>query len=1168
MEGGTSVTVNILFPYGPSPELIDSIKYFYGDSETVPEDAATLTERHRILDWGSAGTGAGQFDAPADVAVDSLDNVYVADTGNNRVQKFDKYRGNPVTLTTRQNDPLASPQGICVTESVTEVGTVYIVYIADKNNHRIISYNWSQAISSHDWDSGTALGTGLPIDVAVETVDGVTYVYVIEQGSNSVLRIRKDDLTQTAINGPANPAMSPSRIALYGETLYVTDTANNTVQKFTRNGGVFAYAESCGTPGTDEGELNSPTGICVYTDGRIFVCDKGNHRIQRFSAAGTFEVAWGDATMFNFTGGAGIAVGPDGCIFVTDTGRNRIRRFQADNSLTFYGMFDGAETEVKITKVNGDPVDPATMTGFDVDDWGTIDADVSSAFHGSPYLHFGTRLTKLAGTRCFRTEWSVTNTAQDAPQEIWAASGISRTKSLQSQSYIPFTVRVQGAANSSSLALSIADSDFELEQCDSCYYPKSSSKAMGLALTTAILLGTEQTERESSTRPIAARCTKGTGGTIAQKSANGLKISFCFDEACTEVLDDWPENIAMGQLRSPKYYLPGTNHIYVRIDGVSPTANPADYSVEIGGYVAGTGSYWREPTHRAIESVGTGECTFWRTTLPITISRSVLQGDILLLDEDELRATLHRMGTTTHAASSSVMVDVGELTALEGWDFGIGDQVAELELGWAFTASKEAFQNSPFFWAENANQEMTTTYYWPDSAYSATTSRKVRGVKELFLDAGGNSAADFILYTGHGLYGPNFMNVSTLDSRYLDPSHHWRETFADGECTRRVGVDSFSIIEELHFLPDMSRLRQSWGREVEWVFLQACDIFARDEEGYNDAVVNAWSKIFADTQIHGICGTIGNTSTLLASSRWGSFRDALVDGVRVLAWETALGSAKWAILYRTANSNDMMYVPGELRTLSPDSRSTDLTYVWFPGGTMSREIGGFPRELAARNQNGAFPGAKAAKVPCAFYSIDTQEADVQRIGTPFIDSRATATVTSSGEVQLSLDGCGQAFSARDADSARRFFAQLVHADPEQVESLGSSPIRKVNFQAGNFAGTSNAEDMGSVYSFGRTKFIRKVRYVWHEIRMNCEEYRSLQVSAQLKTPQDAVELAIQHVFLIFPGVSRDDLKLTACAEELLVDGEALRAVMTCEFNGKFPVYIDLAKGMVWNMEWR
>ncbi len=41
-----------------------------------------------ITAWGTDGSNNGEFDAPRGIAVDSDDNVYVADSGNNRVRRF------------------------------------------------------------------------------------------------------------------------------------------------------------------------------------------------------------------------------------------------------------------------------------------------------------------------------------------------------------------------------------------------------------------------------------------------------------------------------------------------------------------------------------------------------------------------------------------------------------------------------------------------------------------------------------------------------------------------------------------------------------------------------------------------------------------------------------------------------------------------------------------------------------------------------------------------------------------------------------------------------------------------------------------------------------------------------------------------------------------------
>src|SRR5688572_2018829 len=50
---------------------------------------ASATANHSyVTQWGSFGTGTGEFDTPGGIDTDSHDNVYVADFGNDRIQKF------------------------------------------------------------------------------------------------------------------------------------------------------------------------------------------------------------------------------------------------------------------------------------------------------------------------------------------------------------------------------------------------------------------------------------------------------------------------------------------------------------------------------------------------------------------------------------------------------------------------------------------------------------------------------------------------------------------------------------------------------------------------------------------------------------------------------------------------------------------------------------------------------------------------------------------------------------------------------------------------------------------------------------------------------------------------------------------------------------------------
>ena len=65
------------------------------------------------------------------------------------------------------------------------------------------------------------------------------------------------------------------------------------------------------------------------TDGRVYVCDAGNHRVQRYLSDGSFDVAWGsfgsDPGQFNIP--TDVAVDDAGHIYVLDKDNQRVQRF-------------------------------------------------------------------------------------------------------------------------------------------------------------------------------------------------------------------------------------------------------------------------------------------------------------------------------------------------------------------------------------------------------------------------------------------------------------------------------------------------------------------------------------------------------------------------------------------------------------------------------------------------------------------------------------------------------------------------------------------------------------------------------------------------------------------------------------------------------------------------
>jgi uncharacterized protein (TIGR03663 family) len=109
-----------------------------------------------------------------------------------------------------------------------------------------------------------------------------------------------------------------------------------------------------GVPGTVPGQFNFPRALAVGADGRIYVADSGNHRVQVFDAEGQYERQWG--SMCKLYDGAqgcqgdgrgqfnepwGIAVGGDGSVYVSDTWNHRLQKFDSEgNFVTMWGVFE------------------------------------------------------------------------------------------------------------------------------------------------------------------------------------------------------------------------------------------------------------------------------------------------------------------------------------------------------------------------------------------------------------------------------------------------------------------------------------------------------------------------------------------------------------------------------------------------------------------------------------------------------------------------------------------------------------------------------------------------------------------------------------------------------------------------------------------------------------
>ena len=116
------------------------------------------------------------------------------------------------------------------------------------------------------------------------------------------------------------------------DNVWLTDVGRQQVFKYSRDGRLLMTLGERGKPGADRGHFNYPTDVAVLPDGSFYVSDGyRNSRVVKFNAAGQYEFEWGSkgSRPGEFNLPHGIAVDAQGRVFVCDRSNARLQVFDA-----------------------------------------------------------------------------------------------------------------------------------------------------------------------------------------------------------------------------------------------------------------------------------------------------------------------------------------------------------------------------------------------------------------------------------------------------------------------------------------------------------------------------------------------------------------------------------------------------------------------------------------------------------------------------------------------------------------------------------------------------------------------------------------------------------------------------------------------------------------------
>lgn len=275
--------------------------------------------------WKIAGA-PNAFNAPVGIAIDPQRNIYIMDTKNARVQKFDS-NGKFILM---WGSPGSGEEQFLIT--VPDEGRLAVdmqgnVFVLDVSNFRVQKFDGNGKFLAQWGTKGK--GDGQFNEAADIAIDKQNNIYIVDFQNRVVQKFDENGKFllrwgTTGLKDGEFAGLFSVAIDLDGNVLVADETGR--IQKFDGNGNFLSKI----SPEKIDDQSIDTWNIAVDNQGNIYVADHGGFRIVKLNSRGEVLATWrGKET------GAGlfdklqdITVDEQGYVYITDSGSNLVQKFR------------------------------------------------------------------------------------------------------------------------------------------------------------------------------------------------------------------------------------------------------------------------------------------------------------------------------------------------------------------------------------------------------------------------------------------------------------------------------------------------------------------------------------------------------------------------------------------------------------------------------------------------------------------------------------------------------------------------------------------------------------------------------------------------------------------------------------------------------------------------